>query len=466
MRLPRAADDEIVAARRSPLAAERRWNEITLLVFAFLIVTGAYCLVALADKPDRPALPPNITAVGALILGLLVVMHLAVRRLAPRADATLLPLVALLNGLGYVVIVRLDRDKTHLGDAQGRWMIIACFAFVTTLWFVKRARDLERYRYTLALVGVAALLLPLLPGLGATINGARVWIRLGPLTFQPAEISKVLLVLFFAAYLADKRELLAVATRRIGPVMLPDVKHFGPLLLAWGAAMLVMVRQRDLGTSLLFFTVFVFLLYITTGRGAYVVLGALLFALGAFAAYHAFDHVHDRIFIWLHPFADPQDKGFQLVQARFAFGSGGLTGTGLGLGTPTIIPFVQTDFIFAAIGEELGLLGATAVLIAFLLLVAAAYRISLRLDHPFTKLFAAGLATLLGVQTIVIVGGVTGFLPLTGITLPFVSYGGSSLLVNYVILALLLRMSDEAEEQSEREGIQPERGERDLEPTR
>jgi cell division protein FtsW (lipid II flippase) len=447
MRLPSA--DE--AARRSPLAAERRWNEISLLVFAFLIVAGAYCLVALADKPDRPALPPDIAVVGGTILGLIVLMHVAVRRLAPRADSTLLPLAALLNGLGYVVIVRLDRNKTDLGHQQGRWVAIAAVAFVATLWLVRRARDLERYRYTLALVGVAALLLPLLPGLGATINGARVWIRLGPLTFQPAEIAKVLLVLFFAAYLADKRELLAVATRRIGPVMLPDVKHFGPLLLAWGAAMLVMVRQRDLGTSLLFFTVFVFLLYITTGRGAYGVLGAILFGLGAFAAYHAFGHVHDRIDVWLHPFADPQGKGFQLVQARFAFGSGGLTGTGLGLGTPTIIPFVQTDFIFAAIGEELGLLGATAVLIAFLLLVASAYRIALRLEHPFTKLFAAGLATLLGVQTIVIVGGVTGFLPLTGITLPFVSYGGSSLLVNYVILALLLRMSDEAEEQTERD---------------
>ncbi len=437
------------ARRTSPLAIERRWNEATLLVFSFLVVIGGFVLVGLADTPDRATLAPRVVGFGILILGLIVGMHIAVRRLAPRADATLLPIAALLNGLGYVMIARLDVRRTNLAAAQSRWMIIAAFAFVTVLAVVPRVRNLEKYRYTLALLGVIALLLPLLPVLGATINGARVWIRVGPLTFQPAEIAKVLLVLFFAAYLADKRELLSVATRRIGPIMIPDVKHFGPLLLAWGVSLLVMVRQRDLGTSLLFFGVFVLMLYIATGRAVFVGIGTVLFAGGAVFAYSAFSHVRTRVDIWIDPFADPQGKGFQLVQSIFAFGSGGISGTGLGLGTPNRIPYAQTDFIYAAFGEELGLLGAGALLIAFLLLVGSAFRIAMRIEHPFSKLFAAGLASILGLQSAIIIGGVTRTIPLTGITLPFVSYGGSSLLVNWIILALLLRMSDEAEQHDE-----------------
>ncbi len=272
---------------------------------------------------------------------------------------------------------------------------------------------------------------------------------IGPLNFQPGEAAKVTLVIFLAAYLVEKRELLSTPTWRVGPVMLPDPKHFAPLLLAWGSSILVMVREKDLGSSLLFFAVFLAMLYMATARASYVGIGAALFAIGATIAYQIFGHVRDRVTTWLDPWPTAQDQGFQLVQALFAFGSGGFAGTGLGLGSPGSIPNASTDFVFAAIGEELGLIGTTAVLLTYLLLVGVGFRISLRAEQPFLKLLAAGLTTILGVQTFIILGGVTRLIPLTGITMPFVSYGGSSLLANFVILALLLRISDEVARRAE-----------------
>jgi cell division protein FtsW (lipid II flippase) len=316
-------------------------------------------------------------------------------------------------------------------------------AFVATLILVKNVRTLARYRYTFLLLGVVALLLPLAPGIGVELNQARLWVRIGPFTVQPGEAAKVLLVIFFAAYLVEKRELLSSGSRRLGRMYLPDPKHLGPLLLPWVVSILVMVGEKDLGSSLLFFTVFVAMLYIATDRSAYLAAGVVLFTAAVAFTYRVFSHVQERIDTWIDPWADREVKGYQLVQSLYAFGSGKFQGTGLGLGRPDLIPVATTDFIFAAIGEELGLLGTVAVVIGFILLVGSAYRIAIQAERPFSKLFAAGLATTLGVQTFVIIGGVTRLIPLTGVTLPFMSYGGSSLVANFVILALLLRISDE-----------------------
>jgi cell division protein FtsW (lipid II flippase) len=416
------------------------------VVLAAVVATGGYVLTALAE---RASLPADLAPFFVAALALAVVAHLAVRRLAPRADGTLLGVAVLLNGIGYVTIARLDPD---LARYQSLWTALSVAVFVATLALVRRVRDLERYRYTFALVGVIALLLPVLPGLGREINGARLWIRLGSLNFQPGEAAKILLVVFLAGYLVEKRELLSVATFRLGPLLLPDPRHLGPLVAAWGFSMLVMVREKDLGSSLLFFAVFLAMIYMATGRAAYLGIGGGLFALGALVAYAVFGHVHDRVTTWIDPWPVASGLGFQLVQGLFAFGTGGFAGTGLGLGSPDKIPNASTDFVFAAVGEELGLLGTTAVLVLYLLMVGTGLRIALRANQPFLKLLAAGLTTILGIQTFIILGGVTRLIPLTGITLPFVSYGGSSLVANFVLLALLLRISDEVAARGESGG--------------
>jgi peptidoglycan glycosyltransferase len=427
----------------SVIKERRRTEELGLGVLALVITGSGYVLLALSEAP---ALPPDLWGFLAAILGLFVIAHVAVRRLAPRADATLLPLAAVLLGLGFLTISRLDLavpESRRVAPTQALWTAVGVGAFVLTLLLVRHVRTLSRYRYTFLLLGVVALLLPLAPRIGVEVNGARLWVELGPLRVQPGEAAKVLLVVFFAAYLVDNRELLASGTRRLGRMYLPDLKHLGPLLLPWIVSILIMVQQKDLGSSLLFFAVFVAMLYIATDRSAYLVAGIALFSLAVLIAYQSFTHVHDRISTWVDPWTDPQGRGYQLVQSLYAFGSGGFQGTGLGLGRPDVIPVATTDFIFAAIGEELGLLGTVAVVIGFMLLVGSAFRIAVQAQRPFSKLFAAGLATILGVQTFVIVGGVTRVIPLTGVTLPFVSYGGSSLVANFVILALLLRISDE-----------------------
>jgi peptidoglycan glycosyltransferase len=375
------------------------------------------------------------------------VAHIAVRRFAPNADGTLLPIAALLNAVGFVMITRLDQahdPPTHLAGVQSVWVGVGIAMFVLTLFFVRDVRIFERYRYTILMLGLIALLLPLAPSIGRTINGARLWVAIGSLTFEPTEIAKVLLVAFFAAYLVDKRELLTQGSITIWRFHVPSLRDLGPLLLAWGVALLVLGYEKDVGTSLLFFGVFAAMLYMATRRGAYVVGTLILLVIGAWVAYKAFGHVRIRVDTWLDPWKDPLDKGYQLAQSQYAFGSGGVAGTGLGLGSPNLIPNASTDFVFAAIGEELGLVGTLGVLSAFLLLVGSAYRIAVDAVRPFSKLFAAGIATIFGFQTFLIIGGVTRVIPLTGITLPFVSYGGSSLVANFALLALLLRISDDS----------------------
>lgn len=416
----------------------RRTTELGLLLLGALIVIGAYSLTALGRTASLPA---NIGPFLGMLLALFAIGHLAVRKLAPQADGLLLPLAGLLNGLGYVFIARMD---TELAAAQATWSAVGMAGFVATLVLIRRARNLEHYRYSFAALGILLLLLPSVPVIGQEINGARIWIRVGPMSFQPGEAAKLALAAFIAGYLVEKRELLALSTKRLGPLYLPDPRHLGPLLAAWGVSLLVMVNQKDLGSSLLFFTLFIVLVWVATGRAAYLLLGVGLFAGGATVAYQLFGHVRDRVTIWLDPWPVAKEAGYQIVEAAFAMADGGLTGTGLGLGDPSRIPANTTDFIFAVVAEELGLVGATALLMAYLLLVGSGLRIALQADSNFDKLLATGLTTLLGVQAFVIIGGVTRVLPLTGVTLPFMSFGGSSLLANYVLLALLVRISDEA----------------------
>lgn len=409
------------------------------MLMVVIITAGAYVLASLGSEARIPA---NIIPFLVIVLGLLLGAHVAVRRLAPESDPILLPMAALLNGLGYVVIAGLNEK---LAAAQASWTAVGIVAFVATLYFVKRPRQLERYRYTFALVGIGLLLLPLLPGIGKTINGSRIWIGVGGASFQPGEIAKVVLAIFFAAYLADQRELIATSVWKVGPLRLPDPKYLGPVIIAWAVTLIVMVYQKDLGSSLLFFALFVVMIWVATGRTSFLVIGGGLFAAGAWFAWKSFGHVQERVSIWLDPWKDPSGSGYQLIQGLFAMAFGGTTGTGLGLGGDVRIPASENDFIFAVIAEELGLLGGALVIMAYLLMVGSGLRIASRADHAFDKLLATGLTLLLGLQAFIIIAGVTRLLPLTGVTLPFVSYGGSSLVINYVLLALLLRVSDQNE---------------------
>jgi peptidoglycan glycosyltransferase len=418
------------------LVKRRRSTELMLIVMAATIIGVAYTLASLGANATIPA---GIGAFLGLLLILIGVAHVAVRLLARGADGTLLPLAVLLHGLGFVMITRLD---DRLAGLQSLWSLVAIAAFVATLLFVQRATDLARYKWTLFFAGAALLLLPMAPGIGVNVNGARIWVNLGPLNFQPGEFAKIALAVFFAAYLAERRELIAASTWRIGPLRLPELQYIAPILVAWGFSVMVMVGERDLGSSLLFFTLFVVMMWVATERVSYLVIGFVLFGAAAFVSWRMFGHVQDRVDIWLDPWADEYGKGFQIVQALYGLGDGGIVGTGLGRGSPDKVPEAQNDFIFAALGEEMGLVGATTVLMAYLLLIGAGLRIALRTDRTFEKLLAVGLTTIVGMQAFIIVGGVIKVVPLTGITLPFVSYGGSSLLSNYILLAILLRLSD------------------------
>jgi cell division protein FtsW (lipid II flippase) len=420
------------------LARQRRRSELSLGLLVVIIAVGGYVLVALANGPR---LPTGLYALLGWVLGLYLVAHFAIRRFAPYADATLLPLAAMLNGIGFVTIARLDHQQARV---QSLWVAIGIGVFVLMLIVVRDVRIFERYRYTVLMLGLFTLLLPLAPSIGRTINGGRLWVAFGSLTFEPSEIAKVLLVAFFAAYLVDKRELLTQGRIRVGRHYLPSLRDLGPLLAAWGVALLVLAYEQDVGTSLLFFGVFAAMLYIATRRGWYILGTVVLLIIGSVIAYHAFGHVRVRVETWIDPWKTRQTNGFQIIQAQYAFGSGGPYGTGLGLGSPGLIPNAATDFVFAAIGEELGLIGTIGVVAAFMLLVGSAFRIAADAVRPFSKLFAAGIATILGFQAFLIIGGVTRVIPLTGITLPFVSYGGSSLVANFALLALLLRISDDS----------------------
>lgn len=426
------------------------------MLFGVVLTLVAFTSVS-AARSSR--LPSGLLEDGLGFTALVLVAHVAVRRLAPYADPVLLPAAVGLNGLGLVLIHRLDlasadaaRTAGHTagrGDAplQLAWTVIGIVLFVGVLAVIRDHRQLERRTYTAMAVGLLLLVLPaLLPASHSTVNGARIWIRFGSFSFQPGEIAKLALEVFFAGYLVRKREVLGLAGRRLAGVTLPRARDLGPVLVAWAASLLILTRESDLGSSLLFFGIFIVMLYVTTERLSWLLIGVLLFVVGAYAAYHLVPHVHERVQIWLHAF-NPHyvtDQSYQLVQGLFGQATGGIFGTGLGQGRPDLVPFANTDFIASTIGEELGLAGLMAVLLLYLLVVMRGLRAAIGTRDDFGKLLGAGLAFGFALQVFVQVGGVTRLIPLTGLTLPFLSYGGSSLISNWVLLALLLRISDAA----------------------
>jgi cell division protein FtsW (lipid II flippase) len=423
-----------MSAVAAPRARGR--SGLALLLIAAVVSVAAYAMVGMGL---RERIPRDLVVYGLTLGGAYLLTWGAQRWLAPRADPVLLPIAAMLSGLGLAMLYRLL--PRAVADAQGIWLLIGLGAFVITLLVVRDDRQLDNYTYTIGLAGVVLLLLPIVPGLGAENNGAQLWVQVGPITFQPAEFAKLLIVIFLASYLSAKRELLEAGVGRLG---LPRVKDLGPLLLAWGASLLVLFLQRDLGASLLFFGVFVVMLWIASGRIGYLLVGGLLFVAGAGIGYLAFSHVQARVDYWLHALEPGKVNDFgygQLAQSWFALASGGLVGTGLGRGAPDLIPFPASDFILSAFGEELGMLGTAAILLLFVGLIGRGLRIALDREDTFGRLLAAGLTFSIALQTFTIAAGVTRMIPLTGVPLPFVSYGGSSKVASFAILALLVRIS-------------------------
>ncbi|SFT71535.1 cell division protein FtsW, lipid II flippase [Actinopolyspora lacussalsi subsp. righensis] len=428
----------------------RRGTELVLLAFAAVVVTCALTLVNL-NLESQPA--SQILYYGLAFLALFGLAHLAVRRWAPYADPLILPLVAFLNGLGLVLIHRIDignaaeaeRAGESFGPAAPSQVLYTALGLVLlalVLVFVRDHRTLAKYSYTCGLVGLVALALPaVLPSMIApNINGAKLWIKLGPLSFQPAELAKILLLIFFASFLVSKRELFTTAGRRFLGIDLPRARDLAPVLVAWAASIGIVVLERDLGTSLLFFGIVLVMIYIATERAVWIAIGLSLFAAGCLAAYSLFGHVQQRVDAWLNPMTS--DSGYQLSEALFGMATGGIGGSGLGGGRPAIVPYAKNDFILAAAAEELGLLGLAALLLVYLLLTARGLRAALAVRDSFGKLLAGGLGFAMLLQVFVIAGGVTGLIPLTGLTTPFLAAGGSSLVGNYVLVGLLLRISD------------------------
>ncbi|WP_420814073.1 FtsW/RodA/SpoVE family cell cycle protein [Nakamurella deserti] len=434
-----------------------RAAELGLLVLVAVIVTSALTLVELNQNR---AVSWDLAWYGGAFLTVFAIAHFIVRVLAPFADPLLLPVVALLNGLGLVMIHRLDLAAAVRATLRGNdtprpeaiaqlvWTGVGLVFFLVVLMVIKHHSALRQYAYTLAFVGLVFLATPAVlglisPSLAPTINGANIWLRIpGVLSIQPAEFTKIALIVFAASYLASKRTVLSTAGKKFLGLVLPRARDLGPLMIAVVVALGVLFYGKDLGTALLLFGVFLAMIYFATGRASWLVIGLLAFAGGAYVAYLNFGHVQQRVDIWLDPFADPFNDGYQLVQSLLSLGTGGIFGTGLGAGRPDFVPFASTDFITAAIGEELGLVGLAAVLLCYLILASRGMRIGMAVRDDFGKLLAAGLGFSLAFQVFVVVGGVTALIPLTGLTSPFLSYGGSSLLANYISIALLLRISD------------------------
>ena len=409
---------------------------LLLLLAALVASVAAYAMVGLGL---RGRVPRDIVVYSLTLGGAYLLAWGAVRWTAPRADPVLLPIAGMLGGLGLAMIYRLL--PADVANAQAVWLLIGLVAFVLTLMLVRDDRQLDAYTYTIGLLGLILLLLPVVPGVGFEVNGARLWAHVGPLAFQPAEFGKILIVIFLASYLSAKRELLEAGVGRLG---LPRAKDLGPLLLAWGASLAVLFLERDLGASMLFFGVFVVMIWIASGRVAYLVTGGILFAAGGVIGYLALDHVQDRVAYWLHALepATVHQVGYgQLAQSWFALASGGLVGTGLGRGSPDLIPYPASDFILSAFGEELGMLGTAAILLLFVGLIGRGLRIALDREDAFGRLLATGLTTTIALQTFTIAAGVTRLIPLTGVPLPLVSYGGSSRVATFVMIGLLVRIS-------------------------
>jgi cell division protein FtsW (lipid II flippase) len=444
-------------AGRVPLPRGRRSAELAMLLFAVALVIFAYISVGLGMNGR---MPPGTVGYGLGFAALAIGAHLAVRKFAPWADPLLLPLAALLNGLGLVMIYRLQesgRDgnpgrqivtmTSSTAQFQLIWTAVGIAAFALVLLVVREARTLQRYTYTLGAAGLALLALPaVLPASLSEVNGAKVWVSIGGLSVQPGEFAKLALAVFFAGYLGAKRDVLSLAGHRVLGIDLPRGRDMGPVLIAWGASLLILFFETDIGTSALFFGVFLVMLYIATQRTSWLLIGTTLFVGGALIARHWIAHVNERFIIWLHPFqgSNPNGISYQLVQGLYGMANGGVLGTGLGHGQPYWTPLVQSDFIVTAFGEELGITGLMAILLIYGLIVQRGLRAAIAVRDPFSKLLAGGLSFVIALQVFVIVGGVTRLIPLTGITTPFLSQGGSSLVASWMLIALLIRISNTA----------------------
>ncbi len=401
-------------------------------------------------------LSPNSLLIGVAAAVIAIGATFAVRFLTPYADPTLLPAVILLNLIGLTMIHRLDLGEAQRAVSNGTaapaadvttqltWTALGVVLFIATLIVVRDHRKLQRFTYTSLFLGLVLLMLPLVPGIGATINGATLWVRVGPFSFQPAEMAKIALTIFFAGYLVVKRDSLALVRTKVLGLELPRGRDLGPLLVAWVISLGVLVFERDLGTSLLFFGLFVGMLYVATQRWSWLVLGSILFIVGSVGAYFAFNHVRVRVQVWLDPFAYQSEQGYQIVQSLFGLSSGGLLGSGWGQGHPLFVPYAKSDFIISALGEELGYTGLAAIIMLYAVVVTRGMRASVACRDAFGTLVAAGLSIVLGLQVFVVVGGVTRLIPLTGLTTPFLAAGGSALIANWIMIALLLRISDTA----------------------
>jgi cell division protein FtsW (lipid II flippase) len=440
-----------------------RNRELLGLVPSALLVIAGFTAIFIQAENNSPGASTNLTlnhasstslAYGALFLALCLAGHLVIRFALPYADPYLFPLVAVLTSVGIVMVYRID---PVLARQQAQWMVIGLVLFAATIVMLREGVGvLERYRYTIAAVGIGATVLPRLPGIGEQVNGAYLAIHVGSVSFQPAELAKIAIVVFLASYLRDNRQILVTAGRRLLGLTIPPMKQFGPMLIVWGAAMATLLLTRELGTSLMFYGAFLALLYVATGRFSFPLIGLVLFALGAwFVAGHV-SHVHARVLAWENPF-DPVlyhrlvGGSYQLAQSMFAQADGGLLGTGFDQSLlrvsqhgASILPVPESDMIYAVIVNELGLVGGAALLLVYLLFVARGLKTAVLARDSFSKLLATGLSFIVAMQVFVIVGGVTRVIPLTGVTLPFVAYGGSSVVMNFVLVALLLVVSDRA----------------------
>jgi cell division protein FtsW (lipid II flippase) len=437
-----------------------RNRELLALIPVALLLTAGFAAVFAQDHSKLGNL--SLTY-GAYFFAVCVATHVYLRIRLPNADPYLFPLMALLTAFGLVMIYRIDES---LARDQANWFVFGLVLFALTIQFLRDYEVLERYRYIIATAGILLLLAPRIPGIGEQVNGAYLGVKIGPISFQPAEFAKIAIVVFLASYLRENREVLIVGARRILGVTLPPIKHFGPMLVVWGASMLLLVFIRDLGSSLMFFAAFLALLYVATGRFSFVVIGSVLFLAGAWFIVATVPHVHDRVEIWLHPYNEAQGNGYQILQSIFAQADGGLFGKGFGQGlitvpgsNNTLLPAAQTDTIYSLIVNELGLFGACGLIATYLLITARGFKVALLANDGFSKLLATGLTAVFAIQAFVIIGGVTRVIPLTGVTLPFVSYGGSSIVANFVLLALLLLVSDRARREAEEGAARTERDE-------
>jgi len=446
-----------MGARVSRYSARNR--ELLALVPVALLLTIGFAAV-FGQNDDRLS---NLSlSYGLYFLAICLATHIYIRIRLPDADPYLFPLMALLTAFGFVMIYRLDAEfGNELARDQANWFVLGLILFAVVVHFLRDYSVLERYRYTIAAVGIGLLLAPRLPLIGAQVNGAYLGVKIGPFGFQPAELAKICIVIFLASYLREHRELLVINARRFLGLTLPPLKHLGPLLVVWGAAMFMLIFIRDLGSSLMFFAAFLSLLYVATGRLSFVVIGMAMFMVGAYFIYNLVPHVTDRVDIWLDPYQDPGGAGYQILQSMFAQADGGLFGEGFaesmvaipGTDGAALLPAAHTDLIYTLIVSELGLFGGAAVIAIYLLIAARGFKVALMANDGFSKLLATGLTAVFAFQAFVIIGGVTRVIPLTGVTLPLVSYGGSSILANFILLALLLLVSNKARREA-REGGQ------------